>query len=655
MSVLESFYFSFAADSSNLKKGLADANKSSSDLEKNLQNTDATAGKLGANLEKLAVTAGKALAALFAIHEIKRITQETADHTYAVAQQARALDMNVESLSAWQQAVKASGGTADGATQSVKTLRDKFVEMSRFGGMMGPEAFMFEKLGVSAKDMHDSIKDPLIAMGKLAETFGGLSRTQGLFLGQKLGLDQGTINLLMQGRRGLDEMIARQKELGAVTEKQAEAATKFKLKSIESGMATEALARDITGALLPAMTWLLDKVELITVFMRNHKVATASFFIAIGAAITVAYLPAVISAVAATIALIAPFALVAIGVAAVGAAIALVVDDIHAFMEGGDSLIGRAVDKWPVLGQIFKAIGQIIVMAIGVIKQAFKDLVTAFSMMWTSIKPIAELLLKPFEMLAFLIEKIFKLSSMAPVGLLNMVGKAMAAGTGGKYDAIDPEAAAKAVSTPNGKRGAEIAGKLIAMGWSPAQAAGIAGSFMQESGGDAGAVNPKSGAYGLGQWLGSRVKDFKEFSGKDLKGSSLDEQLAFFNYETTHKEKRAGDMLRAARTAADAANIHSKYYERPGAEEANNARRVGLAEGIMAAQMQIAGTNTPLNSMSSQAIANSTSSRATRVVIGDVSVHTQATSGEDVMKAIGDGLHGHMKNAIDQYDDGIAA
>ena len=196
MTVLDTFYFQFAADGSKLKSGLKDADKSTDELGKRLEGTDASASHLGSNLEKLAITAGKALGALFALHELKKITTETIDNTYAIAQQGRAMNMNVESLSAWQQAVKASGGTADGANQSITSLRDKFVEMSRFGNEMGPEAFMFEKLGLSAKEMHASIKDPMIALGKLAETFGKLDRTQALFLGNKLGLDQGTINLL---------------------------------------------------------------------------------------------------------------------------------------------------------------------------------------------------------------------------------------------------------------------------------------------------------------------------------------------------------------------------------------------------------------------------------------------------------------------------
>lgn len=110
--------------------------------------------------------------------------------------------------------------------------------------------------------------------------------------------------------------------------------------------------------------------------------------------------------------------------------------------------------------------------------------------------------------------------------------------------------------------------KLQAMGWSKEQAAGIAANLHTESGFKANASGDHGHAYGIAQWqdLGknSRQGDFKKKYGKDMKGSSLDEQLAFLHYELTEgKEKAAGDKLRRAKTASEAGGIVSKYYERP--------------------------------------------------------------------------------------------
>ena len=181
--------------------------------------------------------------------------------------------------------------------------------------------------------------------------------------------------------------------------------------------------------------------------------------------------------------------------------------------------------------------------------------------------------------------------------------------------------------------------KLIGMGWTPQQAAGMAGSLQQESGLNPAARNKTSGAYGIGQWLGSRVQDFKNFSGKDLVGSSLDDQLAFMNFEMTKgKEKSAGDKIRATKTAGDAAYAHSKFYERPGDAEANNAQRQANAEAFLqqsnsaAAQTSIglpsgARAAVPVGSRAS----TSTSSAETNIN-GPITIQTAATDADGIAK-----------------------
>ena len=187
-----------------------------------------------------------------------------------------------------------------------------------------------------------------------------------------------------------------------------------------------------------------------------------------------------------------------------------------------------------------------------------------------------------------------------------------------------------------------IKSQLQKMGWTAEQAAGITASFVQESALDPGAVNPKSGAYGLGQWLGSCVKDFKAWSGHELQGSSLDEQLRFFQYEVTKgKEKSAGDALRAAKTAEQAARIHSEMYERPGYDEANIARRQKIAGQISAAS-RVANARAvgEIPALASAGAAPAAGSAAAGPVtnttyVDTINVNTKATDAQGIAKAIG--------------------
>jgi|GEM_PF-4588376 len=101
-------------------------------------------------------------------------------------------------------------------------------------------------------------------------------------------------------------------------------------------------------------------------------------------------------------------------------------------------------------------------------------------------------------------------------------------------------------------------------GWTPAQAAGIVGNLMQESGpsldptiaGDGGA------AYGIAQWNDRRpaLFDWAQSGGRDP--GDLQTQLDYIQHELGTTESRAADALRRAQTPQDAASAFLGF-ERP--------------------------------------------------------------------------------------------
>jgi hypothetical protein len=199
--------------------------------------------------------------------------------------------------------------------------------------------------------------------------------------------------------------------------------------------------------------------------------------------------------------------------------------------------------------------------------------------------------------------------------------------------------------------------KFIAMGWTPEQAAGMVGSLMQESGMNPDAVNAKSGARGISQWLGSRVKDFEKFAGRKLEGSSLDQQLEFHHYELTQgSERAAGDRLRRTKTESDAAYVHRKYYERPGEAEANDARRQSLAEQVLLDHRQANAANAPTvvgaagtRSTPGTAAGNQVSSETH---IGKIEIQTAATDAAGIASSIGPALR--RFGIVAQINTGLA-
>lgn len=103
---------------------------------------------------------------------------------------------------------------------------------------------------------------------------------------------------------------------------------------------------------------------------------------------------------------------------------------------------------------------------------------------------------------------------------------------------------------------------LTKKGWTQAQAAGIVGNLVTESKLNTNAVGDNGKAYGIAQWHPDRQAKFKEVMGKDIRGSSLEEQLTFLDWELRHTEKKAGTALMGASTAAQAASIFDRKYER---------------------------------------------------------------------------------------------
>lgn len=127
----------------------------------------------------------------------------------------------------------------------------------------------------------------------------------------------------------------------------------------------------------------------------------------------------------------------------------------------------------------------------------------------------------------------------------------------------------------------EVMHKLQAMGWSKEASAGLAANFQKESNFDPQALGDRGQAYGIGQWHPDRQAEFKKWAGKDIRKSSLDEQIEFANYELTRgNEQVAGTALKGAKSSTEAGRIASSEYERP-------ANRLGEANlrGMMAARL----------------------------------------------------------------------
>lgn len=136
--------------------------------------------------------------------------------------------------------------------------------------------------------------------------------------------------------------------------------------------------------------------------------------------------------------------------------------------------------------------------------------------------------------------------------------------------------------------GSSVFNGLIQRGYSPVQAAALAGHAVQESGGNPGAVNPKEDAHGLLQWRLDRWQNLQNFAkerGVDPSDPNL--QLDFIGKEMAGPEARAGAKFTAA-PDLPSASAALKSYIRFGDNSAPT--RLANAQGILSGR---AGMLTP--------------------------------------------------------------
>lgn len=141
--------------------------------------------------------------------------------------------------------------------------------------------------------------------------------------------------------------------------------------------------------------------------------------------------------------------------------------------------------------------------------------------------------------------------------------------------------------------------KMVSLGWSPVQAAGIVGGFIHESGGSK--LNPNavakgdgsdgSDSIGIGQWNGPRAAALKAYAAsKGKPWNDLETQLEFAHRELQSNEISAGTALKAA-TTPEAAAAASLAFERPKGWQpgGNPAMALGWANRLAHAQRLAGG------------------------------------------------------------------
>lgn len=378
--LLDTFTILFEADSKKLKEGLEDSRKEADKLNDHLKQADDNAQKTTTSLG----SAFKAVAALAAGFLAAGAAQATFTETIAelatIGRTAESLGLAVEDVDAFGRSMVAMGGDAQGARDSLVDMAESIGEAIQ--DTESGRAKVYAGMKIHLKDVNGQAITATEGMLRLAEAVQGMSKEEAIFRIKELGItDNRTVELILKGRKEMERMLAVQKEQSGVTKEAVENATKYNAAIGRLTNAQDSIATQITSALLPAFTTVVEALAKGTEWVRNNSQAVIAFFAGIAGVVAIMYLPAMISAAAATLAVTWPLVLAATLVTALAATFALLYDDIENFLAGNDSLIGQISEKYPIVGQIVTSVAE-------GISAAWQGLQGVMQSLWDALSPL---------------------------------------------------------------------------------------------------------------------------------------------------------------------------------------------------------------------------------------------------------------------------
>jgi hypothetical protein len=323
-SILEKLMILIQLDASGLKQGADQVESASNKMTHALENTahhgnflEHVFGHLKRELLGFTVSMIGFGAALEGI-------KGSFDYFNKLGGAADKLQVNVELLDAWNEAVIKAGGTADSFDESIKHVAGHF---------------------------NTSNATILKVLPQFADLFHRLNNTQAMNYGKKIGFDEATIQLLHQGGKAVDEIIEKQKHLGVITKEQKDILDKYTKAWGDAKQQFRLAAFETELILLPALTKVITFLGETVGYFEKHPTFVKSFVISLAAmgiaakifGITVEGAGA--EAAIGWTALLGPLALVA-------AAISLIIDDIVAWKRGDESVTGEIVKRWPEVGRV---------------------------------------------------------------------------------------------------------------------------------------------------------------------------------------------------------------------------------------------------------------------------------------------------------------
>jgi len=244
----------------SLKKMEDQANKSSKQNQKGAKETAESFDKITESVMKIGVAA-------FGVAGLKSLITSVTQTNTQLNRQSNMLGINVNSLAAWGQAVKAMGGNAEDFAASMQNMEGGLTAFSL--GLGGEEVFTgLTRLGVGLKNGKVDLLELSKALIKVKEEKGiqaALALSAPL-----IGAD--TFYLLTQSVDKTKELVEQQAKLNKITQEGAQQSAAFTEKTVTLETSMMGLKNSIMDQLYPALGALFDgTTKAVNGFVEGDK------------------------------------------------------------------------------------------------------------------------------------------------------------------------------------------------------------------------------------------------------------------------------------------------------------------------------------------------------------------------------------------------
>lgn len=358
--IIDSLLIAVKMDNTDLDKGLKQAEGKVSSFADRI--------KLGA-IAKLGTFASVG----FVMSQVKNLTA-VADELGKIADRIGA---DVPKLQSWATASKLAGGSVQAFYGTAERLGSELQRIAVTGkSRLLP---FFESMGVATLDATGKARDVFDVLTDVAGAVEGMDRQTSAGILKRLQLDEGTIGLLQMGKKGMQDLIRYERELGVFQKEDTVIAANY-------NDAMDRLTRTMNMSFLPVMRLfapvLTEAAKAMTsafAFIQKHSLAFEIALAGIALVIGALVLPSLWSLFIAIMTNPITWIIAAI----VG--LILILEDLYVYAKGGKS---QFEDLWKTLGtgeevmaalqgawDFLKAAAQ---FAWEILKFILKDLITRF-------------------------------------------------------------------------------------------------------------------------------------------------------------------------------------------------------------------------------------------------------------------------------------